>query len=77
MSITLSVPPAVVQEVRIYAERNKTSLNAIIREFMDKIAAEERARRERDAESVYSYLMDQSGWLPEDYAFDREAANVR
>jgi len=77
MSITLSVPPAVVQEVRLYAERNNTSLNAIIREFMDKIAAEECARREKDAESVYSYLMSQNGWLPDDYAFDREEANAR
>jgi len=77
MSITLSVPPTVVQEVRLYAERNNTSLNAIIRGFMDKIAAEERTRREKDAESVYSYLMNQCGWLPEDYAFDREEANAR
>jgi len=39
MSITLSAPPAVVQDVRIYAERHSTSLNAIIREHLEKIAA--------------------------------------
>jgi len=77
MSITLSIPPAVVQDVRLYAERTNTSLNAIIRAYMDKIAVEERARREKDADDVYSYLMDQKGWLPDGYAFDREEANAR
>jgi len=77
MSITLSVPPTVVQDVRLYAERNNTSLNAILRAYMDKISAEERARREKDSEDVYAYLMGQSGWLPKDYSFDREEANAR
>lgn len=77
MSITLSIPPAVVQDVRLYAERTNTSLNAIIRAYMDKIAVEERARREKAADDVYSYLMEQGGWLPKNYAFDREEANAR
>ena len=48
MSITLSAPPAVVQDVRMYAERHSTSLNAIIREHLEKIAALERKlRKER------------------------------
>ena len=32
MSITLSIPPAVVQEARAYAASQGTSLNAMIRE---------------------------------------------
>ena len=39
MSITLSAPPSVVQDVRVYAERHSTSLNAIIRAHLEKIAA--------------------------------------
>lgn len=77
MSITLSIPPAVVQDVRLYAERMNTSLNAIIRAYMDKISVEERARREKAADDVYSYLMGQEGWLPKEYAFDREEANAK
>ena len=77
MSITLSVPPAVVQDVRLYAEREKTSLNALLRAYMEKLAEEERARRTRESESVYAYLMKQGDWLPDGYSFDRECANER
>ena len=77
MSITLSVPPAVVQDVRLYAEREKTSLNALLRAYMEKLAEEERTRRTRESESVYAYLMEQDDWLPEGYSFDRERANER
>lgn len=34
MSITLSVPPAIVQEVRAYAARNGTSLNQLVRDYL-------------------------------------------
>ena len=77
MSITLSVPPAVVQDVRLYAERTKTSLNALLRAYMEKLADEERVRRARESESVYDYLMKQGDWLPDGYSFDRERANER
>ncbi len=77
MSITLSVPPAVVQDVRLYAERTKTSLNALLRAYMEKLAEEERAKRARESESVYAYLMGQGDWLPDGYSFDRERANER
>lgn len=75
MSITLSAPPAVVQEVRCYAQRNNTSLNEIIREHLESIAAGERKRREHKAKGVYEYLMRQRGWLPKGYEFNREEAN--
>lgn len=33
MSITLSIPPAVVQEARIYASENGTTMSRMIREY--------------------------------------------
>ena len=36
MSITLSIPPAVVQEVGEWAEANGTSLNQYVRDFFEK-----------------------------------------
>ena len=33
MSITLSIPPAVVQEARIYASENGTTMSHMIREY--------------------------------------------
>ena len=46
MSITLSVPPAVVQEARVYAEERGTSLNAMIRDFLVRITTEDLRRSE-------------------------------
>ncbi|MCQ2394462.1 MAG: DUF6364 family protein [Kiritimatiellae bacterium] len=37
MSITLSVPPVIVQQVRAYAERNGTSLNQLIRDYLESL----------------------------------------
>ena len=33
MSITLSIPPAVVQEARAYAAENGTTMSRLIREY--------------------------------------------
>ena len=46
MSITLSVPPAVVQEARMYAEEHGTSLNAMIRDFLARITTDDSRRSE-------------------------------
>ena len=46
MSITLSVPPVVVQEARVYAESHGTSLNAMIRDFLVRITSDELHRGE-------------------------------
>ena len=46
MSITLSIPPAVVQEARAFAESQGTSLNAMIRDFLSHVATGDLRRRE-------------------------------
>ena len=35
-NITLSIPDEVLKEVREYARKNNTSLNALIRQFLEK-----------------------------------------
>ena len=77
MSITLSAPPAVVQDVRMYAERHATSLNAIIREHLEKIAAIERKARREGAEKLKDFFMSEDGWFDDEIKFDREQANER
>lgn len=77
MSITLSAPPAVVQDVRIYAERHATSLNAIIREHLEKIAAIERESRREGAEKLKNFFLSETDWFGDDVIFDREVANER
>ncbi len=77
MSMTLSAPPAVVQDVRLYAERHATSLNAIIREHLEKIAAIERESRREGAEKLKNFFLSETDWFGDDVQFDREVANER
>ena len=77
MSITLSAPPELIRDVRIYAERHSTSLNAIIREHLEKIAAMERKARNEEAEKLRQFLSSEEGWFDDNVKFDREAANSR
>ena len=77
MSITLSAPPSVVQDVRMYAERHATSLNAIIRAHREKIAEIERTARTEGAEKLKEFFMSADGWFDGEVEFDRELANER
>ena len=77
MSITLSAPAELIRDVRIYAERHSTSLNAIIREHLEKIAAMERKARNEEAEKLRQFLSSEEGWFDDNVKFDREAANAR
>ena len=47
MSITLSIPPEIVQEVREWAEEHGTSLNQYIRDCLEAKYAEIRDARKR------------------------------
>ncbi len=51
MSITLSVPPAIVQEARAFAKSQGTSLNAMIRDFLSRVASAD--TRKRDAAGAF------------------------
>ena len=78
MSITLSVPPTVVQEVRLYADKKGTSLNQMIRDYLQAMADASRREREKIANETFDFLMSQDdGGLPKDWKFNREEANAR
>ena len=77
MSITLSAPPALVQDVRMYAEKHATSLNAIIREHLEFIAAKERKSRKQEADKLLDFFMGEKGWFDSKGKFDRNLANAR
>ena len=78
MSITLSVSPAVVQEVRLYADKKGTSLNQMIRDYLQSMADASRREREKIANETFDFLMSQDdGGLPKDWKFNREEANAR
>ena len=78
MSITLSIPPAIVQEVREWAESNGTSLNQYVRDCLEAKCAEIQAVRVKKASDFKALLLSlpPSG-LPKDYKFVRERDAVR
>ena len=72
MSIMIDLPPAMAQEAQGYAELRGTTLEKMLLDYL-KMEIE----KTRAADDVYGYLMKQSGWLPDDYVFDRAEANAR
>ena len=72
MSIMIDLPPAMAQEAQGYADLRGTTLEQILFDYR-----KSELERSRAANDVYGYLMKQTGWLPDDYVFDREEANTR
>ena len=72
MSIMIDLPPAMAQEAQGYADLRGTTLEQILFDYL-----KSELERSRAANDVYGYLMKQTGWLPNDYVFDREEANTR
>lgn len=77
MSITLSVPPAMVQEVREWAEANGTSLNQYVRDCLAAKCAElEKARKTRGDEFL-AFARANLAHAPKGWRFDRMRDGVR
>ena len=72
MSILIDLPPAMAQEAQGYADLRGTTLEQILFDYL-----KSELERSRAANDVYGYLMKQTGWLPDNYVFDREEANTR
>ena len=72
MSVTLSVPPNVVQEVRDWAEMNGTSLNQYIRDCLEAKVREIRAARKSVADRFLELTDRCMIEVPEGWRFNRE-----
>ena len=80
MSITLSIPPAVVQEARAYAAENGTTMSRMIREYFTGLVAQKsespdagRCRFLELAQSANVHLP--AGWrFNRDECYERPAA---
>ena len=78
MSITLSISPAIVQEVREWAEEHGTSLNQYVRECLEAKVQEVKELRSRKAQKFREFLLNlPPGGLPKGYRFNRERDAVR
>ena len=72
MSITLSIPPNIVQEVREWAEENGTSLNQYIRECLEAKCAEIHASRKCLAQDFPEYTRTRVVHVPKGWKFNHE-----
>ena len=72
MSITLSIPPAIVQEVREWAEANGTSLNAFVRECLEAKCKEIAESRKRLAREFIEFAKTHTAHVPTGWKFNRE-----
>jgi len=73
MSITLSIPPAVVQEVREWAEANGTSLNQYIRDCLEAKCDEIHDAQKRKAREFMAFMESLPvARVPNGWKFDRE-----
>jgi len=74
-SITLAIPPAIVQEARAYARRTDTTLNAMIREYLEGIVSgQNQTEAEEPAEAFARLVAEKGAMLPEPYHFHRADA---
>lgn len=73
MSITLAVPPAVVEEVRCWAEKNGTSLNQYIRDCLEQKVREIKDQRMSNAERFVELCEKHAISVPKGWKFDRAA----
>ncbi|MBQ6340821.1 MAG: hypothetical protein IJI36_16915 [Kiritimatiellae bacterium] len=74
----MSIPSAIVQEVREWAAANGTSLNQYVRECLEAKATEIQDTRKQKAREFKSFLLGLSpSGLPCGYTFNRERDAVR
>lgn len=77
MNITLAAPPNVVQNVRMWAEDQGTSLNAYIRDLLIQKDKEIREERRAFADKFLDFAKNNTVHAPEGWKFSREESANR
>jgi hypothetical protein len=75
MNLTLSVDERLVQKMRILAAKRGTSLNQMIREYMEEATAS--GDPAKQADEFARLAKDYAGKSPKGFHFDREEAHHR
>jgi len=73
MSITLSVPPSIVQDVRAYASQRGTSLNQLIRDYLTSLVRGNETSSQR-AEAFAQFAKQHGVKCAKTYRFRRQDA---
>ena len=76
MSITLSIPPSVVQSARVYAAENGTTMSRMIREYFLQLIS--RSNEQKNAGCRFLEIADEANVrMPEGWTFNRDECYER
>lgn len=75
-NITFAVDDEVLDKARVIAAQRKTTVNALVREFLVDIATRDE-RRELARRELLELMRTSKGRLAADYSFDRDETHER
>jgi len=75
-NLTLAIDDEVLDKVRIVAAEKKTSINALVRDFLADIAGRDE-RREKARRELLELMRRSKGRMRSDFRFDREESHER
>ena len=75
MNLTLSADPELVARVRAYAQSHHTTLNHLIREYMETLIGQNNP--EESARQFAELALQRPGRSPKGFRFDRQRAHER
>lgn len=75
MNITLSEDEQCIKRSREFAQKHGTSLNQLIRDYLNTLT--DNSNRERVADEFSRLAIDHGGCSPEGYVFDRAETHCR
>ncbi len=75
-NITLAIDESVLDEVRQYAAKNKTTVNGLVRDYLSRLAAQQN-RAEAARQRLLELARSSEGELGPDYKWDRDATYDR
>jgi predicted transcriptional regulator len=75
-NITLAIEDEVLDKVRIVAAEQKTTVNAMVREFLADVAGRDE-RLERAREGLRELMRNSKGRMRPDFRFNREETHER
>lgn len=75
MNITLSADPELIRNTRKYAKEHGTSLNKLVRQFMENIEGSD--SHENKANEFADFARNHAGTSTPDFVFNREKSHER
>jgi hypothetical protein len=75
-NITLAIDDDILERARVVAAEKRTTVNAMVREFLTEIAGRDE-RREKARAALLELMRNSKGRMRSDFKFDREESHER